>query len=48
MANFIVSEPERTEDGLFLIKLLADDGQVLAEGTGETEESAIEDAKSKL
>jgi hypothetical protein len=48
MVEFIVSEPERTEDGLFLIKLLAEDGTTLAEGQGETQEEAIEDAKSKL
>lgn len=48
MSSFIVSKPERTEDGLFLIQLLAEDGTVLAEGKGETEDSAVEDAKSKL
>lgn len=39
---------ERTEDGGFIIKILAEDGSVLAEGKGESQEAAIEDAKSKL
>ena len=39
---------ERTEDGGFIIKLLAEDGSVLAEGQGESQETALEDAKSKL
>jgi len=46
--SYILSKPERNEDGAFLIKLLAEDGTILAEGQGETEEDAIEDAKSKL
>ena len=48
MADYIVSEPQRTEDGAFVVQLKADDGTVLAEGVGETLESAIEEAKSKL
>ena len=39
---------ERTEDGGFIIKILAEDGSVLAEGQGESQEAAMEDAKSKL
>lgn len=46
--SYIVSQPERTEEGAFIIKLLAEDGTILAEGQGETEEAATEDAKSKL
>lgn len=46
--SYILSKPERTEDGAFLIKLIAEDGTILAEGQGETEEAAIEDAKTKL
>ena len=39
---------ERTEDGAFLVKLTSEDGSVVAEGQGETYESALEDAQSKL
>ncbi len=46
--SYTVSHPERTEDGAFIVKLVAEDGTVLAEGQGETEEAATEDAKSKL
>ncbi len=48
MANYIVSEPQRKEDGTFLISLLSEEGTVLAEGEGATQEEAEEDAKSKL
>lgn len=48
MEKFIVSEPERTEDGLFVIKLLLEDGTVLAEGKGETQEDATENAKNSI
>ena len=39
---------ERTEDGAFLVKLTSEDGSVVAEGQGETYESALEDAQSQL
>lgn len=48
MANYIVSEPSRGEDGSFIITLIDEEGNVLVEGVGESEEAAIEDAKSKL
>jgi hypothetical protein len=48
MSNFLVSEPERTEEGGFVVKLTAEDGTLLAEGVGDSLEAAVEDAKSKL
>lgn len=48
MADYIVSEPARTEDGAFVITLTTEDGTVLAEGVGESLEAAIEAAKAKL
>jgi predicted RNase H-like HicB family nuclease len=39
---------ERTEDGGFIVQLKNEDGDVLAEGQGDTYESALEDANSKL
>jgi hypothetical protein len=48
MSNYLVSEPERNEDGGFVVKLTAEDGTVLAEGVGDSLDAAIEDAKSKL
>lgn len=39
---------ERTEDGGFVIELRNENGDLLAVGNGDSYESAIEDAKSKL
>lgn len=48
MADYIVLEPQRGEDGSFIVSLGLEDGTILSEGVGETYESALEDAKSKL
>lgn len=48
MAEFIVQEPARGEDGSFIVTLTLEDGTVLAQGVGATQEEALEDAKSKL
>ena len=48
MADYILSEPQRKEDGTFLISLLSEDGTVLDEGEGATQQEAEADAKSKL
>jgi hypothetical protein len=47
MEEYTFSEPERTEDGAFLVKVIDADGNVLATGSGDSLEQAIEDAKSK-
>jgi hypothetical protein len=39
---------ERTEDGGFVVELRNENGDLLAVGNGDSYESAIEDAKSKL
>ena len=48
MQEFQISDPERKEDGSFIVELKGFEGQVLAVGEGATLEEAIEDAKSKL
>lgn len=48
METYTVSEPQRKEDGTFLVSLLSEDGTVLAEGEGTSQEEAEADAKSKL
>jgi len=40
MANYTVSEPQRKEDGTFLVSLLSEDGTVLAEGEGTSQEES--------
>ena len=39
---------ERTEEGGFVVELRNENGDLLAVGNGDSYESAIEDAKSKL
>lgn len=48
MQEFQISDPERKEDGSFIVELKDSEGQVLAVGEGATFEEALEDAKSKL
>lgn len=47
MQEFQISDPERDEDGSFIVELKGWEGQVLAVGKGATLEEALEDAKSK-
>lgn len=46
--NEFLEAVERTEDGGYILQLKSEDGTIVAEGQGETYESALEDAKSKL
>lgn len=48
MAEFIVQEPARAEDGSFIVTLTLEDGTTIAQGVGETFEAALEHAKSQL
>jgi predicted RNase H-like HicB family nuclease len=48
MADYIVQEPARTEDGQFIVTLTSEEGYTLAQGVGETFEEALEHAKSQL
>jgi len=48
MQEFKISDPERKEDGSFIVELKNDEGNVIAVGEGSTLEEALEDAKSKL
>ncbi len=48
MADYIVQEPARTEDGQFIVTLTNEEGHTLAQGVGESFEEALEQAKSQL
>lgn len=48
MADYIVLDPARNEDGGFIVTLANEEGIALAQGEGATYEEALEDAKSKL
>lgn len=48
MQDYIVQEPARAEDGTFIVTLTSEEGNVLAQGVGETFEEALEHAKSQL
>lgn len=39
---------ERTEDGGFIVQLLNEDGELVAQGQGESYEDALQDAQSKI
>ena len=47
MQEYQITDPERDEDGSFIVQLKGWEGQVLAVGKGATLEEALEDAKSK-
>lgn len=48
MADYIVQDPARAEDGTFIVTLTNDEGFMIAQGVGETFEEALENAKSQL
>lgn len=48
MQEFQISDPERKEDGSFIVELKNHEGNVIAVGEGASFEEALEDAKSKL
>lgn len=48
MADYIVQDPARAEDGSYIVTLTNEEGYTLAQGIGETFEEALENAKSQL
>lgn len=48
MQEYQITDPERKEDGSFIIEIKDLSGQVIAVGEGATLEEAVENAKSKL
>jgi predicted RNase H-like HicB family nuclease len=47
MANY-EETIERTEDGAFIVKLVAEDGSVIAEAQADSYEEALETAQAKI
>ena len=46
--GFTLADPERTLEGQFLVPVTDDNGDVVAEGVGDTLEDATENAKAKV